>query len=96
MSDQHQKAGMGNRHDVVGRYYHDHLQGRSGYLTPADSQLFNRTALYDLRQVNGSSVMGYLKLSKAVVEKEKLLNINCFLYPGLSIGTALQSIHLMH
>ena len=65
----------------MGRYYHDHLQGRSGYLNPADSQLFKRTALYDLRQVNGSSVMGYLKLSKAMMEKEKLLNVNCFLYP---------------
>ena len=65
----------------MGRYHHDHLQGRSGYLTPGDPQLLNRAALYDLRQVGGTSVMGYLKLSKAVMEKEKLLNINCFLYP---------------
>jgi len=81
MSNQHHKDGMGNQHDVVGRYYHDHLQGRSGYLTPGDPQLLNRAALYDLRQVNGASVMGYLKLSEALMEKEKLLSINCFLYP---------------
>ena len=81
MSNQHEVAGLGNQHDVVGRYYHDHLQGQSGYLTPGDSQLLNRAALYDLRQIDGASVMGYLKLSKAVMEKEKLLNINCFLYP---------------
>jgi choline dehydrogenase-like flavoprotein len=81
MSNQQQKAGLGNQHDVVGRYYHDHLQGRSGYFTPADSRLFNQMALYDLRQVNETSGMGYLKLSKAIMEKEKLLNINCFLYP---------------
>ena len=81
LSNQQQAAGLGNQHDVVGRYYHDHLQGRSGYFTPTDPQLFNRSALYDLRQVNGSSVMGYLKLSQAIMEKNKLLNINCFLYP---------------
>ena len=81
MSNQQQSAGLGNQHDVVGRYYHDHLQGRSGYFTPTDSRLLGRSALYDLRQVNGSSVMGYLKLSQAIMQKHKLLNINCFLYP---------------
>jgi choline dehydrogenase-like flavoprotein len=81
MSNRQQTAGLGNQHDVVGRYYHDHLQGRSGYFTPSDPGLFNRAALYDLRQVNGSAAMGYLKLSKAAMEKNKLLNINCFLYP---------------
>ncbi|MDB5889283.1 MAG: oxidoreductase [Polaromonas sp.] len=81
MSNRQQEAGIGNRHDVVGRYYHDHLQGRGGYLTPRQPGLFNQSALYDLRQVHGTSVMAYVKLSRAVLEKEKLLNINCFVFP---------------
>ena len=97
MSNQQQAAGLGNQHDVVGRYYHDHLQGRSGYFIPADPQLFNRTALYDLRQVDGVSVMGYLKLSKAILEREKLLNINCFLFPKPSQRKtqAIESLNLI-
>ena len=81
MSNRQQQAGLGNQHDVVGRYYHDHLQGRGGYLIPRHPHLFNQSALYDLREVDGRSVMGYLKLSRAVMEKEKLLNVNCFIFP---------------
>lgn len=81
MSNRQQSVGLGNDHDVVGRYYHDHPQGRSGYFTPADPQLFSRAALYDLRQGEGTAAMGYLRLSRAMMEKEKLLNINCFLFP---------------
>lgn len=97
MSNRQQAGGLGNQHDVVGRYYHDHLQGRSGYLTPADPQLFSRAALYDMRQVNGASSMAYLKLSKAALQREGLLNINCFLYPkpGLRQTQAIESFNFL-
>lgn len=71
----------GNAHDLVGRYYHDHLQGRSGYLIPARPDLFEQLALYDLRLRRGAYVMGYLKLSAQLQEQERLSNINCFLFP---------------
>ncbi len=73
--------GLGNAHDVVGRYYHDHLQGRSGYLIPHDRQLFKQAALYDLRMASGSYVMGYLKLSRQLQEKERILNLNTLMFP---------------
>ena len=73
--------GLGNAHDQVGRHYHDHLQGRSGYLWPRDPALLERLGLYDLRLRRGAWVMGYLKLSPQVQAREGLLNINCMLFP---------------
>ncbi|HSW16120.1 MAG TPA: GMC family oxidoreductase [Ramlibacter sp.] len=81
MSNHQQAAGLGNRHDVVGRYYHDHLQGRSGYFVPTDAALFEQARLYDLRRVNGVAAMGFLKLSPQAMERDRLPNINCMLYP---------------
>ena len=73
--------GLGNAHDQVGRHYHDHLQGHSGYLRPRDPALLERLGLYDLRLRRGAWVMGYLKLSPQLQAREGLLNINCMLFP---------------
>lgn len=81
MSRGHHPFGIGNAHDVVGRYYHDHLQGRSGYLLPRDPQLLQRMALYDLRVSRGSYVMGYLKFSRQLQARERLLNLNTLIFP---------------
>ena len=81
MSRAHHPLGVGNAHDVVGRYYHDHLQGRSGYLLPKDPAFFERAALYDMRVVSGSPVMGYLKLSRQMQAQERLLNFNTLMFP---------------
>jgi len=72
---------LGNQHDLVGRYYHDHLQGRSGYLLPRDAGLLQRAALYDLRVSSGSYVMGYLRMSRQLQQRERVLNMNTMLFP---------------
>lgn len=72
---------LGNDHQLVGRYYHDHLQGRSGYLMPAHDQVLRQLGLYDLRRRQGAYVMGYLKLSAQLQAQERVGNINCFLFP---------------
>ncbi len=74
-------VGLGNAHQLVGRYYHDHLQGRSGYLIPRHPEVLDQLGLYDLRQRRGAFVMAYLKLSAELQAKEKVGNINCFLFP---------------
>lgn len=81
MSNQQQKEGLGNQYDVVGRYFNDHPLVIGGHFIPANPDLFNQTALYDLRRINGNSVMGYLKLSKDVLQKEHLLNLSAILFP---------------
>ncbi len=83
VSRRHHAFGLGNAHDVVGRYYHDHLQGCSGYLLPQDARFFERAALYDLRVSRGSYVMGYLRLSRQLQQRERVLNMNTLLFPGV-------------
>lgn len=81
MSDKRDPRGLGNRHDVVGRYFHDHPLVFGGFFTPHDRILFDRTALYDLRQVHGFPVMGHLKLSNAVSREYGLPNLSACLFP---------------
>ena len=74
MSNHHRAAGIGNEHDLVGRYFMDHLQVR-GVLVPADGRLFETTALYDVRRIADGRVMGCkLNLTPTVLEREQLLN----------------------
>ena len=81
MSNQQQSAGIGNQHDVVGRYYHDHPQIIGGQFFPTNPNLFNKTALYDLLDVKGTSVQGFLRLSRKTLEEKQLLNSNTILLP---------------
>lgn len=81
LSNRQQPAGLGNQHDVVGRYFHDHPFVLGGSFVPSKPALFNQTGLYDLRWVNGVPAMGHLRLSRAVLEREQLLNISASFFP---------------
>lgn len=85
LSDQVQKNGLGNEHDVVGRYFMDHQMVRVGLLHPTQRDLFNRAFLYDLRPVNGTHVIGKFVLSEAVQRRQKLLNIATAIFPRSDI-----------
>lgn len=81
LSNSVQKAGLGNEHDLVGRFFMDHPLVHGGLFIPNSTQMFNRTALYDLRVVNGVPVMGALALTDAVMRRENLPNISVNLFP---------------
>lgn len=81
MSNQQQPQGLGNAYDVVGRYFHDHPFVLGGHLVPAQRALFNQAGLYDQRWVKDVAGMGHLKLARAVLEREELLNISASLFP---------------
>jgi choline dehydrogenase-like flavoprotein len=81
LSDQTQKAGLGNQYDIVGRFFMDHPIVRGGMLVPNQRQLFSQTGLYDLRQVRGTHVVGQLSLSEAVLRREQLLHTTTSLFP---------------
>jgi choline dehydrogenase-like flavoprotein len=76
-----QKNGLGNQHDVVGRYFMDHPLVAGGTLIPENRSIFNSMALYDIRQVNNVSVMGKYTLTPEVIRREKLLNMSAILIP---------------
>jgi choline dehydrogenase-like flavoprotein len=81
LSKQVQKAGLGNEHDLVGRFFMDHPLVHGGYFIPSNRQLFNSTGLYDMRRVNGRTVMGALGLTDEAMRREKLLNLCAKIFP---------------
>jgi choline dehydrogenase-like flavoprotein len=75
-------AGLGNRHDLVGRFFMDHHNVRAGFLIPAERRLLERAALYDLRHVRGAPVMAKLRVAEDLRRAEGLLNAAARLEPG--------------
>ncbi|MGB6015039.1 MAG: GMC oxidoreductase, partial [Nodosilinea sp.] len=80
-SNQHQPAGVGNEHDLVGRFFMDHPLVDMGRLFPSSTQVFSQAAFYDKRQIDGHSVMGHLGLTKPAMAEHHLLNSAVVLFP---------------
>lgn len=80
-SDRVSPSGIGNRHDLVGRFYMDHYMMHSGYLFPFDRTIFDRMALYDLRAVDGGVITARLSLSQDFMQSNHLLNSATYLLP---------------
>lgn len=79
-----QTAGLGNEHDLVGRFFMEHLHFWSGVYIPSDPGVFQKTGLYNgVHRVNGVPILGKLALAKTVLRREKLLNQNVQLVPRL-------------
>ncbi|MGH9271356.1 MAG: GMC oxidoreductase [Ilumatobacteraceae bacterium] len=74
-------AGYGNTHDVVGRYYMDHLRVRTGSLVPHWPT--ERYGLYDLHRVGHVMVMGKLTPTNELLRTEALLNSGAMILPTL-------------
>lgn len=79
-SNRQQPAGLGNQNDVVGRYFMDRPI-LSAKLIPFDRKLFDMTALYDIYNVRGVPIMGWVKLTPEVLRQERLLNNGAQLFP---------------
>ncbi len=77
--------GLGNHHDLVGRFFMDHFRVENALrLEPSDPKLFDRARLYDVRQLANGQVVGCkLKLTDAVLRRERLLNSAVMLMPRL-------------
>lgn len=81
LSDRVQKQGLGNDYDLVGRFFSDHPLVTGGVIIPSSPEIFKKTALYDLRSIDGISVMGALGLTNEVMRREKVLNTAAWLFP---------------
>ncbi len=73
--------GIGNDHDAVGRYYMDHSLVPSGNFYPHDPSIINRLAIYDMRLIDGASVLGRLQLAPQVMRSQQLTNFAATLFP---------------
>lgn len=93
-SNQVVSAGVGNQHDVVGRYYADHMQLDTAAVFPLRKDVpFNlylgedRSTMRQPRAPGGNpvAVMGYLTLSPELQKQEQILNYSCKI-PRTSLG----------
>ena len=82
LSNGKQPSGLGNQHDLVGRFFMEHLHFWSGMLVLAKNHI-DCTAFYDdIHTVRDVAVVGKLALSEQVLRRERLLNQNIQLMPA--------------
>ncbi len=73
LSRRHSANGIGNDHDVVGRYYMEHPIVREGTIEQSDF-VFRASTLLCLRKTTGGYVKQGFRLTDEVQASEKLLN----------------------
>ncbi len=76
-----QQTGLGNRHNLVGRFFLEHPQLWSGPLLLSQPTI--PMALYNIQTVAQTTVAGCLTLAEEVQRRERLLNGCVFLHPAL-------------
>jgi len=82
LSNRTEHAGLGNRYDLVGRFFMEHPHLWSGFYVPSDRKLFRSTGLYNLHFQRGTPVIGQLTISDGVIRKEQMLNYAVVLEPS--------------
>lgn len=94
LSNQTQKVGLGNQHDLVGRYFMEHPICRWGKWFPSDQKIFETALFYDLHLVDEIPVLGKLSLSEETMQQKQLLNSYAMLHPSFKSANpeAIQSL----
>ena len=72
-------AGVGNEHDLVGRYFMERLMARSGYIAATPALLRAGITWYGHRVIDGQRVRASLSLDAETVRREGLPNATCFI-----------------
>lgn len=81
-------AGLGNGHDVVGRYFTDRLSVRTGHIELTDPASISRWGFYEIHRVDEHHVEGTLRVRDDVIRDERLLNCTFFTLARTTAFTA--------
>ncbi len=73
-------SSLGNKYDLVGRYFMDRPILSSTF-KPTSRRLLNQTSIYDIYRTKGSLVMAKFQISEALMRDENLLNNGAQLFP---------------
>lgn len=74
-------TGLGNRHDLVGRYFTDHPLFNVGWLRPTDGNSIGQARFFDLAPIDGTMVHGHALVDPDVAKELELLQIGISLFP---------------
>jgi choline dehydrogenase-like flavoprotein len=86
LSNRVERNGLGNRHDVVGRYYMEHPHLRAGAVTLTDPRI-NATLYYAHRNERfGHDVAGAFSIAEQVQRDEHLMNFRVYFGPTADSG----------
>jgi choline dehydrogenase-like flavoprotein len=93
VSNRQHKAGLGNEHDVVGRYLMDHPGTRLGYFKKEDVKAADYLGFYTIPH-NGAMVMYLhgLSLSPDLQAREQLLNSAVYVLPEIAFDDPIEAI----
>lgn len=81
LSNRIHEDGLGNQHDLVGRFFMEHLHFRSGILWPEASDGFSQNPFYHVHDRGGTSIQGKLSLREDVLREAGLRNSYFTLLP---------------
>lgn len=76
-----QSEGLGNGHDLVGRFFMEHPHLLSGTYVSSKLDVEDATRLYSFHTVNNVPIYGRLVLSEEVLCRERLLNYSVAINP---------------
>lgn len=66
--------GIGNEHDLVGRFFMEHPHLRVGFIVPADPSVLERFPVQTIQRLHGVPVERWLALRGSVMRREELLS----------------------
>ena len=79
LSNRDRPAGLGNEHDLVGRYFMEHPSLQSGFVS--SDILLRHPLIYEHRGAEGTRVRPVVRLSEQVMREKELLNVAFLLDP---------------
>lgn len=82
VSNERWPRGLGNSHDLVGRFFSEHPRFVGGVIVPSDPHI--SVGFYELNVVDGAILQGYLALSKEVQLSEGFLDLQIRVEPVYS------------
>jgi len=77
LSNKRRSAGLGNTHDLVGRFFMEHPHLESGAILPSDPGI--DIGFYDRHRVNGVVAFGALAIADEILRRDRMLNFSASL-----------------
>jgi len=81
-SNRRQAGGLGNQHDLVGRFFMEHPRLVAGRIIPTDRHL--EVGFYETHPVLTTRLKGYIALTEEIIRKEQLVDIQVNMRPVYS------------